>query len=76
MENPGIVLRGQFRTLAGSRMIDSSAFASKYSVGLMGRFKSGPIDPAPFPFILWHAKQFLWNDLNPFWTFGVASAPG
>src|ERR1700687_622638 len=65
-ENPRIYLRGQVRTPAGSRISAASAFTSKYSVGFMGRFKSGPIDPAPLPFILWHAKQFFWNDLKPF----------
>ena len=61
-----MTIPGQLRTLAGFRMSAVSPLASKYSVGFLGRFKSGPIDAVPLPFILWHAKQFFWKDLNPF----------
>jgi hypothetical protein len=47
--NAGILRSGQSLTEAGSRMYSFNALPWKYSVGLMGRLRSGPNSAAPPP---------------------------
>ena len=61
LEKPGILLFGQCLRLCGLLINLIKYFSRKYSVGLCGTLRSGPIVEAPLLLSVWQAKQFFIN---------------
>src|SRR6266513_3428107 len=64
-EKPGIHCSGQTRTERGSRISARKPASVKYSVGFIGKFRSGPADADPAWFIVWHVKHLFTKMVCP-----------
>src|SRR5258708_9617710 len=61
----GIRCSGQTRTERGSRISARKPASVKYSVGFIGKFRSGPTDADPAWFIVWHVKHLFTKMVCP-----------
>ena len=61
----GIRCSGQTRTERGSRISARKPLSVKYSVEFIGKFRSGPTDAGPAPFIVWHVKHLFTKVICP-----------
>src|SRR5258708_30887866 len=56
---------GQARTERGSGISARKPASVKYSVGFIGKFRSGPADADPAWFIVWHVKHLFTKMVCP-----------
>src|SRR3977135_2406049 len=61
----GIRCSGQTRTERESRISARKPASVKYSVGFIGKFRSGPTDADPALFIVWHVKHLFTKMVCP-----------